>query len=139
MNNNDKFLKQRNRRHWFMKVVMSLLNKWYIYGGDDPDGFDCSGIVIEGLRAVGVIHSKKDMTAAGMFKKWSHLSVPIPFEGCLAFWIGLDKVVYHVAVCLDDQYCLTADGGGSKTKTEEDAKRDDAYIKIRPIDHRSWH
>lgn len=129
-------------KKWFMKTILAMLNTPYIWGGDDPSGFDCSGMVIEGLKVVGAMKQHEDMTANDLWNKYKMneitaypIGVATPMEGDLAFWFSGDTAT-HVAVCIDDRYCITADGGGKKTKTLQDAIEQNAFIKIRLINHR---
>jgi hypothetical protein len=55
--------------------------------------------------------------------------------GCLLFWfrgskIGHVEIVWHVVG--ERVLTIGAAGGGSRTKTEADAERQNAYIKVRP-------
>lgn len=126
-----------NRLKWFMFTVMSHFNEPYLWGGDNPmEGFDCSGLIVDGLRACGIIEPKEDMTADGMWQKWGLSNRVIdPSEGCFAFWMKNGKA-YHVAVCLDKRFCLTANAGGSSTTSLQSAIEGDSYITIRPLSHR---
>src|SRR5262245_24009514 len=50
-----------------LHVWESHLNSPYAWGGDDSiTGFDCSGLVIEGLRSVGLLARDGDWTAADL-------------------------------------------------------------------------
>lgn len=125
-----------NRKYWFMYFIRSLLGRWYIWGGDDPSGFDCSGMVVEGLKAIGAVPYDSDFTADQLWRRYKPYTVGKPTEGCLAFWFTGERAT-HVAVCLDEEFCITADGGGHTVLTETDAIKNNAFIKIRPITHRS--
>ena len=120
----------------FISTAYSYLKEWYIWGGDDPDGFDCSGLVIECLKSIGFILDKEDATANGIWKLYKEKQVPNPTEGCLVFYFNSRGIAYHVGICVDPYHCINADGGNSKCKTIQDAKKYDAFIKIRPIDKR---
>jgi len=116
----------------------SFLGKWYLWGGDDPmSGFDCSGLVMEVLQAVGLVDRGSDMTAAGLWHHFQEQRVEKPYEGCLVFYRSLtrEKIV-HIELCLDEDFAIGASGGGSWVKTIEDAKKSNAFIKIRRIDSR---
>ncbi|GAG51579.1 unnamed protein product, partial [marine sediment metagenome] len=41
-----------------------------------------------------------------------------------------DRII-HVEIMLNQWQCIGASGGGSKTLTEQDAIRDNAFIKVR--------
>jgi len=120
----------------FLQVARSMLNMFYRWGGDDPSGFDCSGVAVECLKVCGLIPLHSDYSAEALWTKFIDKETPTPDAGCLAFWFDSTGKAIHVAICLDPTYCLTADGGGSHVKTVEDAVKYNAFIKVRRIDHR---
>jgi len=109
--------------------IKYFVGHWYKWGGDDPSGFDCSGLVIEMLKSVGILDRGFDTTAEGLRRMFP--AVNKPYRGCLVFY-GDTRAV-HVEICLNETLALGASGGGSKTKTVEDAVRHNAFIKMRPI------
>lgn len=117
-------------------VALSHLGTFYKWGGDDPSGFDCSGLCIEILKSVGLFPRTQDTTAQGLFNKYRSAETAVPFEGCLVLYQNKARKIIHVEYCLDSEFTIGASGGGSRTKTEADAIRDNAYIKIRPINER---
>lgn len=126
-------------RDTFLWVVLSYHGTWYTWGGDDPSAFDCSGIVVEGLKSVGKIHRKSDYSAEGLWrqfrkhvrKKWDD-----PEPGDLCFWFDNQGVAVHVAVCINEEFYIGAEGGGRHVKTLEAAIKENAFIKIRPLSSR---
>lgn len=105
----------------------------YRWGGDDPlEGFDCSGLVIEVLKSVGLLGRRYDATAAQLFKVFPPATGPHP--GCLAFWSSsrVDRIV-HVEIVINSDQTLGASGGGRHTSSTARAADHNAYIKIRPI------
>jgi len=121
---------------------------FYSWGGDDVAGFDCSGLVVEILKTCGLIPRKSDFTAAGLYRRLVHDGEAIqqPFgSGTLAFWGLTDdpESIYHVEMIWGKPdgiwVSIGASGGGSKTKTREDAIRDNAFIKVRPLEGRGGH
>ncbi len=122
-------------RQRFVREAMLYLRTPYIWGGDDPSGFDCSGLVVECLKAVGKLKEHEDLSANGLWERFKHLEQPEPRDGCMVFWFHGDRA-YHIAICEDRESCITANGGGRRVKTVEDAWRYNAFIKTRPIDHR---
>lgn len=128
------------------KVAWSYIGKFYKWGGDDPSGFDCSGYAIEILKSVGKLLRKGDWTAEGLYKIFEQKATDKPYSGCLVFWgycvsnmdpgILVNNQKYHIThveFCISDTLSIGASGGGSRTLTESDAIRDNAYIKVRPI------
>jgi len=120
------------KREISTKVAWAMLNRPYRWGGDDPlAGWDCSGLCIEILRAVGIFPRQGDATAASLEKMYP--VVPTPHEGCLAFWAGSDGHINHVAYMLDGEHCIEAGGGGSTTTTEDAAIEQNAYVRVRTV------
>lgn len=127
------------RRERVIKIAWSYYGRWYKWGGDDPSGFDCSGLAIECLKATGDLPRAGDWTAhalAHMFKRIQRVDIA---AGDLVFWHGSSDVnrVIHVEIVLDYWTSIGASGGGSRTKTVEDAIAQNAFIKSRPMDSRS--
>ena len=123
-----------------VKVAWSFLGRPYVWGGDDPmAGFDCSGFVIEILKSAGVLSNKGDWTADQLYEMFKRQGkyVMRPFTGTLAFWINFpdSSRIRHVEFCLSSEFTIGASGGDSKVKTELDAIRKNAYIKIRPLNY----
>lgn len=119
--------------------VMRYIGTFYSWGGDDPSGFDCSGIAIEMLKAVGLMKRKVDATAAMLWEKFKDKQVNEPYKGCLVFWYNnTTKKIIHIEICINNRLSVGASGGGSRTKTKEDAIRDNAFIKMRPFKSRAY-
>ena len=116
-----------------VKVAWSFHGTFYIWGGDDPSGFDCSGLVVEILKSVGILHGKDDYTAQGLYNKFKNNESNFPQTGYLVFWGRDTNHITHVEFCITEWHTIGASGGGSKTKTEQDAIDQNAYVKVRPI------
>ncbi len=123
-------------KKWFLDEALSYRHTWYTWGGDDPSGIDCSGLVIACLKAIGYLPKGIDLKADDLWHRYRHAEVNKPTAGSLVFWFTPSGRAYHVAICLDYWICLTADGGGSQVKTIDDAIRENAFIKLRPVNHR---
>jgi len=116
--------------------ALSFLGLPYRWGGDDPvNGVDCSGLCIELLQSVGVFPHGQDTTAAGLKSLFDSYKKSEGSFGALVFF-GSSGVT-HVGFCLNDKLMVEAGGGGSRTKTREDAAVQNAYVRIRPIRTRS--
>lgn len=115
------------------KIAFRFLGKPYVWGGDDSiSGFDCSGFVIEILKSVGILPRDGDWTAEGLWNRFCDKQVDKPYNGCLVFWTNQEGKIIHIEYAINEILCIGASGGGSKTKTLEDAIYQNAYIKIRP-------
>lgn len=114
-----------------LKIAFSYIGRPYIWGGDDPSGFDCSGFIIEILKSIGRLPRKGDWTASQLSQKWQRTGTP--HRGDLVFWENEYHHVIHVEMCIGDGLAIGASGGGSKTLTVADAAKHNAFIKVRPI------
>jgi len=108
----------------------------YVWGGDDFSGFDCSGLVIEILKGVGLLPHNYDTTANGLYIRYASKAVEKGSAGCLVFWFNSKMVAKHVEMMIDDLHTIGASGGGSSTKTIADAIAQNAFIKMRPFWYR---
>lgn len=108
---------------------MSHLGRPYRWGGDNPmDGFDCSGLVIEILKSVGILPRNGDWTARGLKRLFPRTDRRA--FGVLVFW---GSPAHHVEFLLDAHHSLGASGGTSSTVDLDAAIAADAYIKVRPF------
>jgi len=121
----------------FMRTALKYIGKFYLWGGDDPSGFDCSGLAVECLKAAGKIPLSSDYTADGLYQYFKEHTTTEPVEGALVFYFNSEDKAIHVMICTDPYFAIGAEGGGSKIKTPADAKEANAFVKIRPIDKRT--
>lgn len=120
-------------RRWFLQTALAYLGTPYRWGGDDPSGFDCSGLVVECLKTAGIISERADYTADGLARLYSDRRISQPRRGALLFTFNPDGRATHVAVCLDRHFQISASGGTRHTSNPDAAWRDNAYVRIRPI------
>jgi cell wall-associated NlpC family hydrolase len=127
-------------RDWFVWWVLQQYGKPYLWGGDDPiKGFDCSGMVIEGLVEVGLFKRGYDSTAAGLYAyfdgKGRTLTNGHKQPGCLVFFSKTDAAaIHHVEIVLNNGLSIGASGRGSKTTDLDQAIAQNAFVKIGPIE-----
>lgn len=109
----------------------------YRWGGDDPmAGFDCSGLVQEILASLGE-DPPGDQTAQSLHDHF--LARPrrsIALCGSLAFFGSSVGAISHVGFCISPEVMLEAGGGGSATTSLEQAVKQNAYVRLRPISSR---
>jgi len=109
----------------------------YEWGGDNPQGLDCSGFVGLVLRSVGLMANKQDLTAKGIFDKFAQYATETPSAGCLVLYgRSLDKIS-HIAIMIDSRHILEAGGGNSKTVDKETADERNAFVRMRPFNYRT--
>lgn len=129
---------QENVRRLALQYAWAYIGAWYKWGGDDPDGFDCSGYVCETLTAVSLLNRGEDLSAASLYQRFKEHQVKAPYPGCLVFYSSeKNGSIVHVEMMYTDRFSLGASGGGSNTLTVKDAIRDNAFIKMRDIYTRS--
>lgn len=132
-------LKSAYLRSKAVEYIQHFIGLPYAWGGDDPlAGFDCSGLIVEVLQAVGVIPHNSDYTAAALYERFGEGAVDRGYAGCLVFWYGsnLSETITHVEMMVDDFHTVGASGGGSMTHSIADAIRHNAFVKQRPLQYR---
>jgi peptidoglycan DL-endopeptidase CwlO len=114
------------------QYAMRFVGIPYIWGGNNPiTGLDCSGFVLEILRAFGF--PQPDLSANDIYV-WC-LSQRFAKEckaGSLVFF-GKNGKVTHVALALSKDTMIEAGGGGPTTTSMEESARHNAYVRLRPI------
>ena len=122
----------------FCEYLLTLLGLPYHWGGDDPmEGFDCSGIVIEAGKAVGLFPRGYDANAQSLYDKYK-MDPPIlqhqALKGDLVFFGRDIHNVSHVGVVIFPGKSIMIEAGGGKEQTVDldTAKKDNAFIRLRP-------
>ena len=120
------------------EYLLSFVGRPYIWGGDGSGecdgGFDCSGLVLEGLWAFG-LYGGSDTTAQGLYKYlraegWIPGPRFLENDGDVLFF-GKDTAhITHTAMALGDGLMVEAGGGGSKCKS---AAASSGMVRVRPI------
>lgn len=129
-------LKSAYLRSTAVNYLQHFIGLPYIWGGDDPiRGFDCSGLVIEVLQAVGILPHGADFTADSLYERFQTRAIDRGYQGCLVFWYSGAEVI-HVEMMIDDFHTVGASGGGSTTTTIEAAISRNAFVKMRPLSYR---
>lgn len=120
----------------FYDYALRLVNTPYIWGGDDFDGVDCSGLVILLLQSVGLFPYRQDARARDLYERFKSPAVQPVGLGTLFFYGNEANGITHVNMALNSLQVIGAEGGGSKTLTAADAAKQNAFVKILPIGFR---
>lgn len=120
-----------------IRYLWSFIGTPYRWGGDDPmQGFDCSGLVVEVLKGVGLLRANEDLTANGLYVRYGNHEVVKPYAGCLILWLNVSGFATHVEFMADDFHTIGASGGGSSTTSSQAAVDQNAFVKMRPVGYR---
>ena len=110
----------------------------YIFGGAHPAfGLDCSGLVQIILASIGM-DPHGDQSAQALWDHFAKEGAEIwePKVGALMFY-GKDKdSITHIAFCVSAHQIIEAGGGGSNCTDLSKAIASEAFVRLRPIDHR---
>jgi peptidoglycan endopeptidase LytE len=123
------------KRYCAIAYAWTLLGTPYIWGGESPQGMDCSGFCQEVLRSVG-IDPEHDQNASALYWAFREHEIDEPTAGCLLFYGRGETDITHVAMAITDEIMIEAGGGGSRTTTAQTAHRHKAFVRMRPIDRR---
>lgn len=125
-----------NKIEVMVNYAYQFIKTPYIWGGAYPTGYDCSGFIQEILASVGW-DLPGDQTAQALFDayktKW-----PLKIDkGSLLFFGKDHQSISHVSLAIDEEHMIESGGGNSKTTSIDVAKKQNAFIRIRPIANRS--
>lgn len=117
--------------------AMKFVGTPYRWGGDDPiDGFDCSGFVQELLASMGE-DPPGDQSALALYNELKKTGKRKTMGlGAIAFYGPSPTEITHVTMMINDWQTVGANGGGSKTIDLDAAAKQNAFIKVRPLDYR---
>jgi len=118
--------------NFILDLVLKYIGSPYQWGGATPLGFDCSGLVLEVLRARGLVSNSFDATAHNIFIATKSGGVLKPEVHALAFFGGKQRVT-HVGYCISPEFMVEAGGGGANTTSLEMAVKQNAFVRLRPI------
>ena len=92
-----------------VRVAAGLIGTPYKYGGNDPHGFDCSGLVFYSFDRLGI---EVPRTAADQRRAASHIDVEALSPGDLVFFRNAARKVDHVGIYAGDGRFIHAPRAG---------------------------
>ena len=134
----------------FTVTTMQLLYDWamdlngspYVWGGqeaiDNEAEFDCSGLIVEGLRRFGLIVPSKDLSAQGIyntFKKYEVTDGTLQFGDAVFFGTSKSSIT-HIMMVMNEKMLCGAQGGGKDTNSKAEAVQGDGYVRLMPANYR---
>lgn len=121
----------------FTQCCLQFLNLPYKWGGSNPiKGYDCSGL-IQDLFAMIDLDPKGDQTAQDLYHYFHARSKEGSRQlGTLIFFGKSTLAITHIGMMLDEFSMIEAGGGGSNTHNLEEAAKQNAFVRIRPFNHR---
>lgn len=107
----------------------------YVWTGNTPRGWDCSGAACEFLKTFGELPLGADMNSQMLFDYYSKgLAEWNSYKrGALIFFGKSAAQITHVAVLLNEFMMWESAGGDSSCLSVEDAIKRNAFTRFRPI------
>jgi len=123
--------------------LLNFVGTPYKWAGNNPiEGFDCSGLIMEGLKAHGIAKYNEDLSSQSIFDKLSggykyfspdsHMII----KNDLLFFGKSAREISHVAIAYDNMLMLEAGGGDSTCTSVKRARKLGAFVRVRPIKNR---
>lgn len=129
------------RRETFVDLLRSAVGSPYMWGGQSPEtGFDCSGLVVWGLREAGWVIGDRD--SAGLAREFHHNKklIGLAEPGDLLFYGKTADAITHVMVVLlvwtrhtgdrPDMVLIGARGGDASISNRHHAYRRNAMVDV---------
>ncbi|GAA4856455.1 C40 family peptidase [Kitasatospora terrestris] len=98
-----------------VSYALAQVGKPYLWGGNGPNGFDCSGLVQQAYRRAGVATPR---VADDQYRATTPIDASRLRRGDLVFWSGNGRVsgIHHVAIYLGDGTYVEAPRPGKNVR-----------------------
>ncbi|MFD8596146.1 C40 family peptidase [Kitasatospora sp. NPDC059646] len=98
-----------------VSYALAQVGKPYVWGGNGPNGFDCSGLVQQAFRRAGVSTPR---VADDQYRATTPITSKQLQRGDLVFWSGNGRVsgIHHVAIYLGDGTYVEAPRPGKNVR-----------------------
>jgi cell wall-associated NlpC family hydrolase len=114
------------------RIASSMVGKPYRYGGHNPQGFDCSGLVYFSFQRVGMNVPRSTGSQRARSRK---VSLRTLTRGDLLFFNQEGKYSSHVGIYLGDNRFVHAPSSGKRVRVDE---LDDPYWQKHFVDARRF-
>lgn len=98
-----------NRASAVIAEALAQIGKPYLWGGNGPDEFDCSGLMNYVYRAVGITMPR---TADAIYRAVAHVGLDQLRPGDMVFF-GSPSLVHHVGLYIGNGRMIHAPRGGT--------------------------
>ena len=117
-----------------ISFAYAQLEKHYRWGGNGPNNFDCSGLVLACLKVSNFFPSDVDTTAQDIYFYLSNQNwIEKKCRGAICFFGKRRDRITHIGIMVDDNNFIGANGGNSLTISDEIAIKMNAKVDIRPL------
>lgn len=128
---------QLSRELWLINL-MRFNGLPYIWGGNGPHGYDCSGLVEAAHKLIGVLYAQRfnSQQLHNLYANNPKLTIDQADLGDLAFFGASLDAITHVGLCVGYGLMLEAAHGDHTCTTPEIAYARGAMVMVNPIAHR---
>lgn len=120
-----------------VSYALRFIGQPYQWGKQGPCFWDCSGFMLEVLKAFGRVPNREDMTAKGLYRYLIDKGWKLGFQtGSILFFGGSDgqsDAISHTGITYNQELYISACSGDSKTINLNKAIEQNAFIKLRPV------